>query len=191
MIAKLTGLIDTLEADAVILDVNGVGYRVYVTAQTLSKMSSGLLSLLIEPLVRQEQTFLYGFVSPQERQWFRLLLTVQGVGAKVALALLSAFGPDELVQAIASQDRTLICRAEGVGPKLANRVLAELKDKVGEVLVLSPTQSDSTPAFSEALSALLNLGYRKADAIQALSNAPQGDTSDLIRYALNHLSTVN
>lgn len=191
MIAKLTGLIDTLEEDAVILDVSGVGYRIYTTRQTLSQLSSGMVSLLIEPLVRQEQTTLYGFITSKEQQWFRLLLTIQGVGAKVALALLSTFTPEELAHAIASQDRTLICRADGVGPKLASRILAELKDKVGEAQILLSTPPSPAPAFAEAISALLNLGYRRAEVLKALTDAPQsGDTPALIRYALNHLSTA-
>lgn len=201
MIAKLTGQIDSFDVDAVILDVGGVGYHVHVATRTLAQLEalSGVVSLLIEPLIRQEQIFLYGFVDATERQWFRLLLTIQGVGARVALALLSALTPEALAQAIAQQDRTAVCRADGVGPKLANRILSELKDKGGAwQSFVAPLQSsrikEEKNTFTDALSALINLGYRRTEALQALTDAHKEsgseETAVLIRQALQHLSPL-
>jgi Holliday junction DNA helicase RuvA len=191
MIAKLTGVVDTIDLDALILDVNGVGYHVLASNKTLARLVEGQqASLLIEPLVRQEQTLLYGFSDIEERQWFRLLLTVQGVGGKVGLALLSALTTDELLQAIASQDATAICRADGVGPKLANRIVSELKDKIPTVVVQPIRSVNVNLANQEALSALLNLGYRRAEAAQALCDLETDahDTGTLIRLALQRLA---
>jgi Holliday junction DNA helicase RuvA len=205
MIAKLTGQVDSFDADAVILDVGGVGYHVHVATRTLARLEavSGIVSLLIEPLIRQEQIFLYGFMDPTERQWFRLLLTIQGVGARVALALLSTLTPEALVQAITQQDRTAVSRADGVGPKLANRILSELKDKVStwqsfvtplQASIVASSVPEEKSAFSEALSALVNLGYRRAEALQALTDAHNHsgaeETAVLIRQALQYLSPL-
>jgi len=201
MIAKLTGRIDSFDSDAVILDVSGVGYHVHVATRTLAQLEalSGVVSLLIEPLIRQEQIFLYGFMDATERQWFRLLLTIQGVGARVALALLSVLTPEALAQAIAHQDRTAVCRADGVGPKLANRILSELKDKGGAwQSFVTPSQPNRTQeeksAFADSLSALMNLGYRRTEALQALTDAHKEsgseETTVLIRQALQHLSSL-
>jgi len=201
MIAKLTGRIDSFDTDAVILDVGGVGYNVHVTTRTLAHLEtlSGIVSLLIEPLIRQEQIFLYGFIDSTERQWFRLLLTIQGVGAKVALALLTALTPEALVQAISQQDRAAVSRADGVGPKLANRILSELKDKVSSWQSFVPqphanSAGEEKSTFSEALSALVNLGYRRAEALQALTDAHKHcgseETAVLIRQSLQYLSPL-
>ncbi|MEI8294943.1 MAG: Holliday junction branch migration protein RuvA [Alphaproteobacteria bacterium] len=200
MIAKLTGQVDSFDTDAVILDVGGVGYHVYVATRTLARLEtiSGVVSLLIEPLIRQDQISLYGFIDHTERQWFRLLLTIQGVGARVALALLSTLTPEALAAAIAQQDRVAVCRADGVGPKLANRILSELKDKVSTWAAFAavPLQvnAEEKSSFSEALSALINLGYNRAQASQALTDAHKHsaseDTAVLIRQALQYLSPL-
>ena len=139
MIGKLTGLVDSSGDDWALIDVSGVGYQVFSSRRTLGRLPvrGDPVSLLIETHVREDHIHLYGFIDQAERDWFRLLGTVQGVGAKMALAILSALSPEELIQAIAAQDKTLLTRASGVGPKLAGRVVAELKDKVGN-LALGP-----------------------------------------------------
>lgn len=199
MIAKLTGLFDSSGTDWLIIDVGGVGYQVFASGRTLSQLPAAgqKISLMIEPLVRNEQTHLFGFLATSERTWFRLLLSVQGVGGKVALALLSALSPDELSQAILTQDRTLITRAEGVGPKLAGRIVAELKDKVGgmDISLTESSNAASAPfgGMSEAISALTNLGYRRSEAVEAIAKASQtlgvgASIESLIRQGLAHLS---
>lgn len=198
MIAKLTGLLDSSGPDWLVIDVGGVGYQVFASGRTLSQLPStgGKISLMIEPLVRNEQTHLFGFLRESERTWFRLLLGVQGVGGKVALALLTVLSPDELSQAILTQDRTLVTRAEGVGPKLAGRIVAELKDKVGGLDLGIEISSSTAPLFggmSEAISALTNLGYRRAEAVEAIAKAsqiagPGASIEALIRQGLALLS---
>ncbi len=201
MIAKLKGILDTIGDDYLILDVQGVGYLVYASSRLLSQLPDvgHPLQLLIESVHRQEQTHLYGFASSQDQHWFRLLLTVQGVGAKVALAILSVLSGDELTQAIAQQDKTLITRADGVGPKLASRIVSELKDKVGTLAVpglgphLGANIQTSSP-LQDAILALENLGYRRPEASAAIAKASvelgQGaQTPALIRVALAQLST--
>jgi Holliday junction DNA helicase RuvA len=201
VIAKLKGILDTIGDDYLIIDVQGVGYLVYASSRLLSQLPDvgQPLHLLIEAVTRQEQTYLYGFTSHSDQQWFRLLLTVQGVGAKVGLAILSALSGDELTQAIAGQDKTMVTRADGVGPKLAGRIVAELKDKVGTLALpgvsknLSATIQAASP-LQDAISALENLGYRRPEATAAIAQASaqvgQGaDMSALIRIALAHLST--
>ncbi len=135
MIAKLTGLIDSTDGEGAVLDVGGVGYLVFCSARTLARLPARGMpaSLLIETHVREDHIHLYGFADAGERDWFRLLTTVQGVGARLALAVLSVLGPDDLARAIAAADRASLARAPGVGPKLAGRIAAELKDKVGAV----------------------------------------------------------
>lgn len=203
MIAKLTGLLDSTGQDWLIIDVGGVGYQVFVSSRTLSQLplKDQKISLLIESLVRNEQTQLFGFSSETEQAWFRLLLGIQGVGAKVGLAILSAISCDELHQAILSQDPALITRAEGVGPKLANRIIAELKSKVGGItLGQTGTSMEGTSnvasisgSMSEAISALTNLGYRRSEVIEAIAKSaqilgPGASTEALIRQGLNLLS---
>ncbi|MBM3633497.1 MAG: Holliday junction branch migration protein RuvA [Alphaproteobacteria bacterium] len=203
MIAKLSGILDSTGPDWLILDVGGVGYQVFASARTLSHLPQmgEKFSLMIETLVRNEQTQLFGFFHEDERTWFRLLLGIQGVGAKVGLALLSALSSDELHQAILTQDQALITRADGVGPKLAGRIVAELKGKVGGfALQLSTTNSGSIDSIasvsggmSEAISALTNLGYRRAEAVEAVAKSSQTlgpgvSTEALIRQGLNILS---
>jgi len=205
MIAKLSGLIDELGEDWAVIDVNGVGYLVFCSSRTLGRLSQGeAASLVIETHVREDHIHLYGFFDASEREWFRLLTTVQGVGAKVALGLLSSLSTDELMQGIASGDKATITRAPGIGPKLATRILNELKDKVAKLAIGSVTametgapshpQGDASGAVSEAVSALVNLGYSPSNALGAVSHAAQqlGENpalEDLIRAGLTELST--
>ena len=135
MIAKLSGLLDSVGTDHCIVDCGGVGYLVFCSARTLRRVgdTGTAVSLRIEMQVREDAITLFGFVDLPERDWFRRLTTVQGVGSRVALALLSVLEPDKLGQAIAAQDRTALVQADGVGPKLANRLISELKDKVADL----------------------------------------------------------
>jgi Holliday junction DNA helicase RuvA len=205
MIAKLSGLLDSVSETACILDVNGVGYQVFCSARTLRNLPrpGEAARLYIETHVREDHIHLYGFLSDAERGWFNLLQTVQGVGAKVALGILSALAPDELFRAIASADKTTLNRCDGVGPKLAVRLITELKDKVGGI-ALGPAAS-AAPAeaavaeagangpVADALSALVNLGYKRADAFGAVTTAARnlGDKANvqqLIPAALKELA---
>ena len=183
MIGKLTGLIDSTGDDWAILDVSGVGYVTFCSARTLDRIQGRRdpISLLIETHVREDHIHLFGFIDQAERDWFRLLSTVQGVGAKMALALLSTLAPSDLVQAIAAQDKASLTRANGVGPKLATRIVTELKDKVGALelgglaavpdpTIVSAGESGSSPSAAEdAISALVNLGYRRTEAFGAVA----------------------
>lgn len=202
MIAKLAGLLDEIAADGAVIDVNGVGYLAFCSTRTLGRLppTGSPLRLLIETHVREDHIHLYGFADAAERDWFRLLTTVQGVGARLALAVLSVLGPEELGLAIFAQDRASLARAEGVGPRLAARIVNELKDKAGG---LAPTASPAAAApatatlgsgpASDAVSALVNLGYRRAEAFGAvaaaarrLGGAPATDA--LIRAGLQELA---
>lgn len=182
MIGRLKGTVEALEADAVIVDVNGVGYVVQCPSRVMGRLSVGhAVMLLIETHVREDAIQLFGFLDAGERDWFRLLTTVQGVGARVALAILGVLGPAELVQAVAAGDKGQISRAPGVGPKLAGRIASELKDKVsamalgpgavaaGGAPIASPA-ADVGPV-ADAASALVNLGYGPAEALSAVSKA--------------------
>jgi Holliday junction DNA helicase RuvA len=175
MIAKLRGLVDAIDDGRCIIDVNGVGYLVFASSRTLGALPNppGIASLLIETQVREDAISLYGFATSAERDWFRLLTTVQGVGAKVALGLLSALSPDQLIAAIASGDRAAVTRAPGVGPKLAVRILSELRDKAGAMPggATLPIAALPKGSASDALSALLNLGYRRPEAEAAIATA--------------------
>lgn len=203
MIGKLTGVIDSIEEDLALIDVNGVGYIAYCPATTLSKLVPGeRASLLIEMQVSEDAIKLYGFLSVGERAWFRLLRSVQGVGAKVALAILAALKPAELQRAITLGDKSMVARAQGVGPKLALRIVNELKDKAPKMLAslgitetISPVATDTTvragkhSAPADALAALTKLGYSEAAANEAVALATQraGDDAPadvLIREAL-------
>lgn len=207
MIAKLKGLIDSTGEDWVVIDVNGVGYLVFCSGKTLSKLpgQGQASSLLIETHVREDHIHLYGFADAPERDWFKMLTTVQGVGAKVGLAILSALSSDEIVHAIAAQDAKTLTRANGVGPKVANRIVTELKDKAGGLALSSETTgatgvgtasvSGFGGALTEAASALVNLGYGRSDALSAVSKANKklggnGDLQSLIREALAELSVL-
>ncbi len=178
MIAKLRGAVETIEDGRCIIDVNGVGYLVFCSSRTLASLPNppAIASLLIETQVREDAISLYGFASAAERDWFRLLTTVQGVGAKVALALLSSLSPDQLIAAIATQDRAALTKSPGVGPKLAIRLLSELRERAGAMpgggagAVFSPALPAQSVA-ADALSALQNLGYRRPEAEAALARA--------------------
>ncbi|HSZ94143.1 MAG TPA: Holliday junction branch migration protein RuvA [Acetobacteraceae bacterium] len=168
MIAQLTGRVEALEEGRCIIDVNGVGYLVHASTRTLAALPAApdMARLLVETHVREDAILLYGFADSAERDWFRLLTTVQGVGGRVALSVLSALSPRDLVAAIASGDRASLTRAPGVGARLAVRLLTELRDKVGAMpsapgFVAPPV---ATPSIAEdAISALLNLGYRRPE----------------------------
>jgi Holliday junction DNA helicase RuvA len=199
MIAKLTGLVDSVARDHAIIDVNGVGYLVRCSSRTLGALppSGSAASLSIETLVREDAIDLYGFGTTRERDWFRLLTTVQGVGAKVALSILSTLSADELSQAIMAQDKVMVSRADGVGPKLANRIVSELKDKVGgfaPAAVAPSVPGIANDALADAVSALVNLGYRRAEAVGAVDKAarklgPKARVEALIPAGLKELGT--
>lgn len=207
MIAKLSGVLDSVALDFLILDVNGVGYKVYASNRTLSRVgqTGDPLSLRIDTVIREDAFLLYGFLDEAEQQWFRLLTSVQGVGAKAGMAILTACPPDKLGFAIAAGDKAALTRADGVGPKLAARILTELKDKAGKV-DLSPSKPTVTKGSAEpvkdtnidndAVSALVNLGYARTDAYTAVMQArqkandnEQEDLGALIRLALKELSS--
>ena len=209
MIALLTGVVDGMEADRCIIDVNGVGYLVQASSRTLSALPAppAVARLLIDTHVREDAITLYGFVEPAEREWFRLLTTVQGVGARVALGLLSALSPAELVGAISSGDRASLTRAPGVGGKLAIRLLSELRERVGTMptapgvsvssrAASAPASSLPAPAVgveSDVLSALANLGYRRPEAQPAVGRVLErlGEDADIdrvLRESLKELS---
>ncbi len=205
MIAKLTGRVDGTGKDWLILDVGGVGYLVYCSARTLSAVGGGgeSVSLHIETHVREDHIHLYGFAQILERDWYRLLTTVQGVGAKVGLAILSVVPPDTLTQAIAAGDEAPLTQAPGVGRKLAGRILSELKDKIGNMGLAAALQGKSVPDAPEgvdqvgqdAVSALVNLGYGRTEAFGAVARArqklgPDEGVEGLIRDGLGELSQV-
>jgi len=192
MIARLSGLLAETAADHLVIDVNGVGYLAYASARTLSAIGpiGGSVLLLTEMQVREDAITLFGFGSAAERDWFRLLTGVQGVGGRVALAILSVLDPNELTRAIASGDKAMIARANGVGPKLAQRIAMELRDKVGGIALgpgAAPAPAGS--ASADAISALANLGFRPAEASAAVSAAsdelgPDASLDSLVRLAL-------
>jgi Holliday junction DNA helicase RuvA len=174
MIARLSGRIDAVEAGSCIVDVGGVGYLVQASTRTLASLPVGQVAVvLVEMQVREDAIALFGFAESAERDWFRLLTTVQGVGAKVALAILSALSPRELIAAIQAGDRGALTRASGVGAKLAVRLLTELREKAGAM----PAGVGFSPVLpvvvrgveADALSALVNLGYRRAEVVGALA----------------------
>jgi holliday junction DNA helicase RuvA len=198
MIAQLTGRVEQLAEGTCVMEVNGVGYLVHASTRTLAALPSppATARLLIETHVREDAILLYGFADPAERAWFRLLTTVQGVGAKVALSVLSALSPRDLVAAIAAGDRAGLTRAPGVGAKLAVRLLSELRDKVGAMPAspgVTPAHARAPNVADDALSALLNLGYRRPEAqpivARALERLGEKAALDLvIRDALKELA---
>jgi Holliday junction DNA helicase RuvA len=204
MIGKLKGIIDSYGDDFVILDVNGIGYQVQCSARTLQALpAAGEAAVLsIETYVREDQIKLFGFESDLEREWFRLLQTVQGVGAKVALSVLGTLKPADLATAIATRDKAMVARTPGVGPKVAERIVTELKDKAPAFASVDPAVVQLSGALDEkraprpvadAVSALVNLGYGQPQAAAAIAaaarNAGEGaDTATLIRQGLKELS---
>lgn len=205
MIGKLKGLVETIGDDLALIDVNGVCYEAYCSGRTLQALPrvGEAAILFIEMIVREDMIRLYGFASEAEKSWFRLLMTVQGVGAKVALGILSTLSPSELSSAIALQDKAMVGRAPGVGPKLAQRLVSELKGKVpalgavdAGVLGLQTALGEGVAGSnaSDAVSALVNLGYGQAQASGAVARviAREGEdtaTEKLIRLGLRELST--
>jgi Holliday junction DNA helicase RuvA len=192
MIARLSGTLAEIGSDHAVIDVNGVGYLAYASARTLTAIGGigGSVLLLTEMQVREDAITLFGFGSAAERDWFRLLTSVQGVGGRVALAILSVLDPGELTRAIAAGDKAMIARANGVGPKLAQRIAMELRDKAGGV-ALSPgaAPAPAGSASADAISALANLGFRPAEASAAVSAAsdelgPDASLDALVRLAL-------
>lgn len=195
MIGKLTGIVDSIAEESVILDVGGVGYLVQCPSTTLSRLAAGAhASLMIEMKVSEDAIRLYGFASGEECEWFRLLQTVQNVGAKVALSVLSTLSPRDLQRALALSDKAMIGRATGVGPKLALRIATELKDKAPAMMLRGdegahvPVTAPRGPA-ADAVAALLKLGYSEGQAAEAVARAvgdlgEDADTGALIREAL-------
>jgi Holliday junction DNA helicase RuvA len=203
MIGKLRGIVDGIGKDWVIVDVGGVGYEVSCPARTLSRLPAAgqPVALIIETHVREDAIKLFGFLSEAERSWFRLLQNVQGVGAKVALAVLSVLEPQELANAIAMQDKALVGRAQGVGPKVAQRIVSELRDKAPALLaaggigvqMAATAQAGQAMPLTDAISALMNLGYSPIEANAAVVSvaARLGDgakTEELIRQGLKELA---
>ena len=200
MIGKLTGSVDSIIDDHVILDVGGVGYLVQCPASTLSRLAIGApASLMVEMKVSDDAIRLYGFATAEERDWFRLLQTVQSVGGKVALAVLSTLSPRDLARALALGDKAMIGRTPGVGPKLALRITTELKDKVS-AMMLGPQEGAAMAVAlaprgpeADAVSALVHLGYSDARAAEAVARAAAalGETAEagtLIREALKGMA---
>jgi Holliday junction DNA helicase RuvA len=203
MISKLSGILDSVHDTYLILDVQGVGYQVNASSATLAQCAGTgePLSLLIDTQVREDAINLFGFKSAAEQQWFRLLISVQGVGAKAAMNILTACPPDQIGFAIAAGDKPAIQRAEGVGPKLATRILTELKDKAGKIDLAAKPKGVAIPTAindgaggvdQDAVSALINLGYQRTDAYAAVMNVKQSnddiDLSEMIRLSLQELA---
>jgi len=204
MIGKLKGLIDSYGEDFIVLDVNGVGYLVQCSARTLQELPGvgQPVTLSIETYVREDQIRLFGFRTDVEREWFRLLQTVQGVGAKVALSVLGTLKPADLASAIAMRDRAMVARTPGVGPKVAERIVTELKDKAPAFADLDPAVIRLSGAIEDrrapqpvvdAVSALVKLGYGQPQAAAAVAAAARSagegaDTARLIRLGLKELA---
>ena len=204
MIGKLKGLIDSYGEDYVILDVGGVGYQVHCSARTLQHLPAPgeAATLSIETYVREDQIKLFGFRSDAEREWFRLLQTVQGVGAKVALAVLGTLKPADLASAIAMRDKAMVARTPGVGPKVAERIVTELNDKAPAYAEVDPAlvrlsgaleDKRAPQPISDAVSALVNLGYGQPQAAAAVAAAAHSagegaEVKTLIRLGLKELA---
>jgi Holliday junction DNA helicase RuvA len=204
MIGKLKGSIEEIGEDYVLVDVHGVCYVAHCSARTLSRLGSAgeAIVLFIETYVREDQLKLFGFMTALEREWFNLLQSVQGVGAKVALALLTTLTPSELANAIALQDKTAVSRAPGVGPKVAVRIVTELRNKApayageaaGNIGLKQELGEGAAPApVADAVSALTNLGYSRDQAANAVAAAlknggDEADSAKLIRLGLKELS---
>jgi holliday junction DNA helicase RuvA len=202
MIAKLAGVIDQIGPEAAVIDVGGVGYLAFCSTRTLGRLPAigSTASLLIETHVREDHIHLYGFIDTAERDWFRRLTTVQGVGARLALAILSVVAPEQLGLAILAQDKAALTRADGVGARLAARIVNELRDKVGGVVAeatsavpIAPAPDAEAGPAADAVSALVNLGYRRTEAFGAVVTATRrlgsgADAGALIRAGLQELA---
>jgi len=204
MIGKLHGILDSYGEDFIIVDVNGVGYIVHCSARTLQSLPAQgeAVTLAIETHVREDQIRLFGFTADIEREWFRLLQTVQGVGTKVALSILSTLKPVELASAIAMRDKATITRSQGVGPKVAERIVTELKDKAPAYANVDPAvvklsgdvdERRAPRPIADAVSALVNLGYGQPQAAAAIAAAAReagdgAETKTLIRLGLKELA---
>ncbi len=190
MIAKLTGLVDSVAADHAVIDVGGVGYLVHASRRTLAALgpAGSPAAVVVETVMRDDRITLFGFAAARERDWFRLLTGVQGVGPRMALAILGVLAPGDLATAIAAGDRAALGRADGVGPKLAQRVIGELKDKAGALAAPAPAAAGTAPvaavapaggdaadrAVEDAVSALVNLGYGRTEAFTAIARVRDG-----------------
>ncbi|MBN8543799.1 MAG: Holliday junction branch migration protein RuvA [Alphaproteobacteria bacterium] len=204
MIGKLTGKLDAVFDDHILIDVNGVGYIAFCSARTMRMLPDigGMVSLIIETHVREDHIHLYGFGSAIEREWFKILTTVQGVGVKMGMAILGHFSPEQIINCIAAQDKKALTQVSGVGPKLAERIVVELKSTVGKMVgsttpmvVTSdkPNKKSAASSMSEdAISALVHLGYQRADAFTAvarvLQQKPEAKLDQLIRDGLKELA---
>ena len=212
MIAKLRGIIDTIGEDFCVIDVNGVGYQVAASAKTLGRLSVGQETTMHTVMtVREDDISLFGFADAWEKEWFNTLTKVQGVGSKVCLSILSVLGPSQLSQAVSAQDKASFCRASGVGPKLAARIVTELKDKIVTVPLTASaavsstasavTESETPPALNlnadygkteDVTSALVNLGYQRLEAhhsaVKVIAENPDAEVSTLIRLALKEFA---
>ncbi len=195
MIGRLRGRVDGRGDNWVLIDVGGVGYMVEGSPRMMDNLPADgeALSLAIETYVREDQLRLFGFLSEEDRSWFRLLMGVQGVGAKVALAIQGVLSANDLVQAVAAEDKAMVARAPGVGPKVAQRIVQELKDKVPAMpFVAAAEVTGAEGAMAEAMSALTNLGYPRVQANAALMAArskldDEASVEDLIKQALREL----
>lgn len=207
MIAKLKGVVDTIYEDSCILDVQGVGYLVAASSKTLSKLVKGSeVSMLIETVVREDSISLFGFYDPWEKEWFNTLTKVQGVGTKVCLSILSALTPSQLAQAVSAQDKNSFLRASGVGPKLAARLITELKDKIvllpeTDISLVADTSfvastgmstPDENGPVEDVISALVNLGYQRLEAYKiatkVCADSSDKPISELIKLALKEFA---
>lgn len=200
MIGKLAGTVDSLAEDHVIVDVHGVGYLVHCPTSTLSRLTAGATaSLMIETRVSEDAIRLYGFAAAEEREWFRLLQSVQNVGARVALNVLSALSSRELARAIALDDKAAVGRAQGVGPKLATRIVTELKDKVPSMMLRGHADERTTVAIAapsgpeaDAVAALVKLGYSPSQAAELVSRSARefagAPTEVLLRESLRAMA---
>ncbi len=207
MIALLKGLVASLGDDHAVIDVGGVGYRVYCSSRSLGRMAKGEAVMLhVETHVREDHIHLFGFLAEIERDWFNLLTTVQGVGARVALGILGVLETDDLLRAIAAADKAAVTQAPGVGPKLAARILSELKDKAGKLALGAAARGDMPAGpqvmgtadgnVGDAVSALVNLGYSPSQALVAVSSAAGRLGTDapietLIREGLGELAPAD
>ena len=178
MIGKLTGRLDSISDNGAIIDVGGVGYSVFTSSRTMSQLGSigEVVTVLVETHVREDHIHLYAFYSDDEKRWFQTLQTVQGVGSKAALAILSALTSEDIMNSLLSEDKTMFVRADGVGQKLATRIVSELKDKVdgffaGNVDNIQTTTSPDNSLIADAISAMVNLGFSRFEAQKAVSKA--------------------